>query len=296
MKGFHNPASTAHASRADTLIYSLLEYTFSKWIFSLDKKFEHSIQDAELSSRISEWSFFRSTLRQWRRSELEAPLYSWACPVHSGPLSIHNINYHKPLNSSFTHNQFLFFPSSTSPLIFSFCSIEFLAWESVVLHIEPIVDEARRDKSSTRSVQFSEGTWKRVAKMSILEKTLPKPKIELYSGKYFAACGFGGIIGGCTQFNSCSITLTNTPASSLRTNPHRSDPPRSRENPPTSRQQTLQIQHRWLVKDLPRWRRARRLLRLVPYTRRILRAGRWKIRVLWDLQVSLWREDVPQCQ
>ncbi|TVY93101.1 Mitochondrial phosphate carrier protein [Lachnellula willkommii] len=30
--------------------------------------------------------------------------------------------------------------------------------------------------------------------MSVLEKTLPKPKIELYSGKYFAACGLGGII------------------------------------------------------------------------------------------------------
>jgi len=30
--------------------------------------------------------------------------------------------------------------------------------------------------------------------MSTLEKTLPKPKIELYSGKYFAACGLGGII------------------------------------------------------------------------------------------------------
>jgi solute carrier family 25 phosphate transporter 3 len=31
--------------------------------------------------------------------------------------------------------------------------------------------------------------------MSALEKTLPKPKIELYSGKYFAACALGGIIG-----------------------------------------------------------------------------------------------------
>lgn len=30
--------------------------------------------------------------------------------------------------------------------------------------------------------------------MSSLEKTLPKPGIELYSGKYFAACGLGGII------------------------------------------------------------------------------------------------------
>ncbi|RDW65324.1 hypothetical protein BP5796_10016 [Coleophoma crateriformis] len=30
--------------------------------------------------------------------------------------------------------------------------------------------------------------------MSTLEKTMPKPGIELYSGKYFAACGLGGII------------------------------------------------------------------------------------------------------
>lgn len=28
-----------------------------------------------------------------------------------------------------------------------------------------------------------------------IEKALPKPGIELYSGKYFAACGLGGIIG-----------------------------------------------------------------------------------------------------
>jgi hypothetical protein len=33
------------------------------------------------------------------------------------------------------------------------------------------------------------------ATMSKLENTLPKPKIELYSGKYFAACAFGGVIG-----------------------------------------------------------------------------------------------------
>lgn len=31
--------------------------------------------------------------------------------------------------------------------------------------------------------------------MSTLEKALPKPGIELYSGKYFLACGLGGIIG-----------------------------------------------------------------------------------------------------
>jgi len=30
--------------------------------------------------------------------------------------------------------------------------------------------------------------------MSTIDKVLPQPKIELYSGKYFAACGLGGII------------------------------------------------------------------------------------------------------
>jgi hypothetical protein len=47
---------------------------------------------------------------------------------------------------------------------------------------------------------LNEGNQTEAAKMSTLEKTLPKPKIELYSGKYFAACGLGGIIGECTQF------------------------------------------------------------------------------------------------
>ena len=40
----------------------------------------------------------------------------------------------------------------------------------------------------------TESDW-RTGKMSALEKTLPKPKIELYSGKYFAACALGGVIG-----------------------------------------------------------------------------------------------------
>jgi hypothetical protein len=31
--------------------------------------------------------------------------------------------------------------------------------------------------------------------MAAIEKALPQPKIELYSGKYFAACGLGGIVG-----------------------------------------------------------------------------------------------------
>ena len=31
--------------------------------------------------------------------------------------------------------------------------------------------------------------------MSKIENALPKPKIELYSGKYFAACAVGGVIG-----------------------------------------------------------------------------------------------------
>lgn len=36
--------------------------------------------------------------------------------------------------------------------------------------------------------------------MSALENALPNPKIELYSGKYFVACGLGGIIGGSNLF------------------------------------------------------------------------------------------------
>lgn len=28
-----------------------------------------------------------------------------------------------------------------------------------------------------------------------VEKVLPKPKIEMYSGSYFLACGLGGIVG-----------------------------------------------------------------------------------------------------
>jgi hypothetical protein len=36
--------------------------------------------------------------------------------------------------------------------------------------------------------------------MSALENALPKPKIELYSGKYFVACGLGGIIGSSNSF------------------------------------------------------------------------------------------------
>ena len=37
--------------------------------------------------------------------------------------------------------------------------------------------------------------------MSSLEKSFPKPGIELYSGKYFAACGLGGIIGPYKSHN-----------------------------------------------------------------------------------------------
>ena len=38
--------------------------------------------------------------------------------------------------------------------------------------------------------------------MSALENVLPRPKIELYSGKFFLACGLGGIIG---RFESLSL-------------------------------------------------------------------------------------------
>jgi len=34
-----------------------------------------------------------------------------------------------------------------------------------------------------------------MSKVQDVLPTLPKPKIELYSGQYFAACGLGGIIG-----------------------------------------------------------------------------------------------------
>jgi solute carrier family 25 (mitochondrial phosphate transporter), member 3 len=43
------------------------------------------------------------------------------------------------------------------------------------------------------------------ATMSKLENTLPKPKIELYSGKYFAACAVGGVIGA-SQSNFMPIS------------------------------------------------------------------------------------------
>lgn len=42
--------------------------------------------------------------------------------------------------------------------------------------------------------------------MSTLEKSLPKPMIELYSGKYFAACGLGGIIGEPRFFHMTAIS------------------------------------------------------------------------------------------
>jgi hypothetical protein len=45
--------------------------------------------------------------------------------------------------------------------------------------------------------------------MSLLDKTLPKPKIELYSGKYFAACTLGGIIG---EFKTNKRERTTTEA------------------------------------------------------------------------------------
>lgn len=37
---------------------------------------------------------------------------------------------------------------------------------------------------------------------SAVEKVLPKPKIEMYSGAYFLACGLGGVVGSyLLQFN-----------------------------------------------------------------------------------------------
>jgi len=47
--------------------------------------------------------------------------------------------------------------------------------------------------------------------MSTLEKTIPKPRIELYSGKYFAACGLGGIIAcGPTHTAVTPLDLVKT--------------------------------------------------------------------------------------
>ena len=44
--------------------------------------------------------------------------------------------------------------------------------------------------------------------MSKIENALPKPKIELYSGKYFAACAVGGVIGICPLSPSFTTTIT----------------------------------------------------------------------------------------
>jgi hypothetical protein len=56
--------------------------------------------------------------------------------------------------------------------------------------------------------------------MSSLDKTLPRPSIELYSGKYFAACGLGGIIGMSDSFSrSIGIEVSafqKTPYLSIR--------------------------------------------------------------------------------
>lgn len=47
--------------------------------------------------------------------------------------------------------------------------------------------------------------------MATLDKTLPKPSIELYSGKYFAACGLGGIIAcGPTHTAVTPLDLVKT--------------------------------------------------------------------------------------
>jgi len=47
--------------------------------------------------------------------------------------------------------------------------------------------------------------------MSTLENALPKPKIEVYSGKYFAACGLGGIIAcGPTHTAVTPLDLVKT--------------------------------------------------------------------------------------
>jgi hypothetical protein len=54
---------------------------------------------------------------------------------------------------------------------------------------------------------------RQTVKMSAIEKTFPKPKIELYSGQYYAACALGGVIGECSSFQ---LLESQTMASSRR--------------------------------------------------------------------------------
>ena len=79
--------------------------------------------------------------------------------------------------------------------------------------------------------------------MSKIENALPKPKIELYSGKYFAACAVGGVIGispsSPPSFPLPSSLQADPSPPSLRPNPHSSNAPGPRKNTPTSRLQTL---------------------------------------------------------
>lgn len=72
--------------------------------------------------------------------------------------------------------------------------------------------------------------------MSKIQDALPKPKIELYSGQYFAACGLGGIIGlYLSTFSDRPLIRCN----SLRPDAYCSNASRPRKMPETSRFVTL---------------------------------------------------------
>jgi hypothetical protein len=65
----------------------------------------------------------------------------------------------------------------------------------VVVHIEPITVVKIAIRAPDSDLIEEGSIARRPDTMSKLENALPKPRIELYSGKYFAACAIGGIIG-----------------------------------------------------------------------------------------------------
>ena len=82
--------------------------------------------------------------------------------------------------------------------------------------------------------------------MSKIQDALPKPKIELYSGQYFAACGLGGIIGLYSTYQLYQVRLL-TYCHSLRPYTYSRNSSGSCKMPETSRLLTVQIQLRSLV-------------------------------------------------
>jgi hypothetical protein len=68
-----------------------------------------------------------------------------------------------------------------------------------------------RQGQSTYSLQYIHNVLVNMAP-SQLEKVLPKPKIEMYSGSYFLACGLGGIVGLYCSSSIASIANFSQPA------------------------------------------------------------------------------------